>query len=143
MSYRLSYSDPMHWRGRAEEMRALGERMRECVSKHMMFRMAQDYERLARTAEERMKGSSPSLVDKTAVVPAAARQFARRKKPVGAPPAGLFSDLPLPRFLRRGPMSADEMEATVASAHQAIDHDDGRRTREGRGRGAAPVARAG
>jgi hypothetical protein len=51
-------NDPEHWRDRAEEMRTLAEGMRDQVSRQMMLRMVQDYEKLAQRAEERSKGVS-------------------------------------------------------------------------------------
>jgi len=53
-------NDPKHWRDRAEEMRTLAEAMKDHVSREMILRIAQDYEKLAQRAEERSKGMSPS-----------------------------------------------------------------------------------
>jgi hypothetical protein len=48
-------NDPGHWRRRAKEMRALADDMKDEKSKQRMFRIADDYERLAKRAEERAK----------------------------------------------------------------------------------------
>src|SRR5260370_32746474 len=98
----MSYDDPTHWLGRAKEVRALAERMGEGVSKQMMRRIAEDYERLARTAEQRAKRLPLNPVSKTAVVPAEARPVAPRKNRVGALPART-PYLEIPAFLRPRP----------------------------------------
>jgi hypothetical protein len=46
--------DPEHWRERAKEARALADQMADEVSKQMMLRIAEDYERLALRAELRV-----------------------------------------------------------------------------------------
>jgi hypothetical protein len=53
-----SINDPVHWRERAEEMRTLADEMHDELSKKMMVQLAEDYEKLARRAEERAKLSS-------------------------------------------------------------------------------------
>jgi len=113
----MPYSDPAYWRGRAEETRVLAEQMQECVSKQMMRRIAEDYERLARTAEQRAKEPplKPALVP--AVVPTAPRQFARRGHRIVAPPAGIPE---IPRFLKRGPATAEEVGAPVGPGPEIL-----------------------
>jgi hypothetical protein len=70
--------DSVHWHGRAREMLARAEQMDECVTKHVLRRVADTYESLARTAEQRPKRFLPDPVSKTPL-PAEARQFARHK----------------------------------------------------------------
>ena len=48
-------NDPAHWLQRAEEMRAIAEDMRDLDTRATMLRIADDYERLARRAEERLR----------------------------------------------------------------------------------------
>ena len=48
-------NDPKHWRMRAEEARALADKMSDQLSKEMMLGIAEDYDRLAERAEERAK----------------------------------------------------------------------------------------
>jgi hypothetical protein len=50
-------NDPKHWHDRAEEIRKLAEEMTDEHSKQTMLRIAQDYDKLARRAEERSGGS--------------------------------------------------------------------------------------
>jgi hypothetical protein len=70
----MSYDDSVHWHCRAQEMLARAEQMNECVTKHVLRRVAAAYEDLARTAEEQAKQSPPSPVS-TTPKPAEARQF--------------------------------------------------------------------
>jgi hypothetical protein len=50
------FNGPEHWRQRAEEARRMAELMSDIPSKEAMLRVAEDYERLAKRAEERAKG---------------------------------------------------------------------------------------
>ena len=45
--------DPSYWRARGEEIRVVAEAMQDINASGIMFRIAEDYERLAKCAEER------------------------------------------------------------------------------------------
>ena len=108
----MTYADPTHWRGRAEEMRTAAEAMQECVSKQMMQRIAEDYERLAQTAEQRAKDCPPHPIFALAAIPKAARKFAlRRTRLIPAPSS--IPDVEIPPFLKRGPATAEEVGAPI------------------------------
>jgi hypothetical protein len=47
--------DPQHWRDRANESRALADKMADPESKRMMLGIAEEYEKLAQRAEIRAK----------------------------------------------------------------------------------------
>jgi hypothetical protein len=47
------WDDPAHWRGRGEDMRALAKQTHDPKTQRMMIKLADDYEKLARRAEER------------------------------------------------------------------------------------------
>src|SRR5215510_13746760 len=66
----MSYDDSAHWHSRAKEMLARAEQMDECVTKQVLRRAADAYERLARTAEQRAKRSPPNPVSPAVVLPA-------------------------------------------------------------------------
>jgi len=52
--------DPAHWRQRAEEARTIAEQMSDPEAKRMMLEIAEDYEKLAKRAEERTAKRPPS-----------------------------------------------------------------------------------
>ena len=50
------FNDSAHWRSRAEEARAIAERLEIPDAKRMMYEIASDYEHLAARAERRLAG---------------------------------------------------------------------------------------
>jgi hypothetical protein len=108
----MSYSDPAHWRGRAEELRGQAEAMNESVSKQLMQKIAEDYERLAETAEQRVKDSKPLPGLELVGVPRAVQSFARRKSLVRTQLPGT-AGADIPRFLKQGPATAEEVGAPL------------------------------
>ena len=75
----MSYDDSVHWHGRAKELRACAAQMNECVTKHVLRRLADAYEGLARKAEKQAKRFPPDPVSKTHL-PAEARQSSPRDR---------------------------------------------------------------
>lgn len=53
-------NDLEHWRKRAEEARAIAVQMTSPHTKAVMLKIAQDYEKLAKRAEERAGERSPT-----------------------------------------------------------------------------------
>ncbi len=49
-------NDPNHWRRRAAEARAMAEQMADRDASEKMRLVAEDYEKLAKRAEERLSG---------------------------------------------------------------------------------------
>ncbi len=50
-----SFDDPKHWRERAQEARLHAEQIDDPISKRMMLQVAEDYEKLATRAEQRLR----------------------------------------------------------------------------------------
>jgi hypothetical protein len=50
-------NDPKHWRDRAQEMRALAAQTDDLDARASMLTVADEYEKLARRAEERSGGT--------------------------------------------------------------------------------------
>jgi len=48
-------NEPQHWRKRADEARSLADDMKDEISKLMTLQIADDYEHLAKRAEQRAK----------------------------------------------------------------------------------------
>jgi len=58
--------DPNHWRFRAEETRAVADQMTHEESRTIMRRIANDYDRLAKLAEEQLADQERGAIgDKT------------------------------------------------------------------------------
>jgi len=74
----MSYDDSVHWHGRAKEMLARAEQMNECVTKHVLRRIADTYEGFAREAEKQARRLPANPVSKTPLLPEA-RQSSPRK----------------------------------------------------------------
>ena len=81
----MSYGDSAHWHDRAKEMLARAEQMNECVTKHVLRRLADAYECLARKAEQEAKWFPPDSVSETNL-PTEPRQVVRRKNRLVARP---------------------------------------------------------
>ena len=103
----MSFDDSVHWLARAAQMRCFAEETKGGISKHLMRRIAEDYERFARTIEAR-PNRFPTV---PAVVPAEVRLYGC-KNSAGAS-LRRVPDLVIPGFLKRGPATADELGASA------------------------------
>lgn len=102
----MSFDNSVHWLARAAQMRGFAEATKGGISKHLMHRIAEDYERFARMIEQRPNRFPPP----PAVVPAAVRPYARRRNSAGVEPRSV-PELAIPGFLKRGPATADGASA--------------------------------
>jgi hypothetical protein len=103
----MSFDDSVHWLARAAQMRGFAEETKGGISKYVMRRIAEDYERFARTIEPRPNRFPPA----PAAVPAEVR-FYGCKNSAGAPPRR-FPDLVIPSFLKRGAATPDGFGASA------------------------------
>jgi hypothetical protein len=55
-----SFDNPDHWRKRAQEMRTIAEHLRDLVARATMLEIADQYDHLARRAEERLRSDKPA-----------------------------------------------------------------------------------
>ena len=55
---KVPINDPKQWRERAEGARALADQMEDQDARRKMLRIADDYEELARWAEQRLKAGA-------------------------------------------------------------------------------------
>ena len=60
MALNPTKDDPDYWRNRAEEARAIAVQMVDAHTKATMLAIAQDYEKLAKRAEQRAGDSFPA-----------------------------------------------------------------------------------
>jgi hypothetical protein len=56
MAYQSHLDDPHHWRCRANEVRALANQVGSLPAKDQLLRVAEEYDYLAKKADERAKG---------------------------------------------------------------------------------------
>jgi hypothetical protein len=78
IGFMSAYDDSAHWHGRAKEMLARAEQMNECATKHVLRRMAETYEDLARKADKQVNRLPRKPVSKTSL-PAVVRESSARK----------------------------------------------------------------
>jgi hypothetical protein len=76
----MAYDDSVHWNGRAKEMLARAEQMNECVTKHVLRRVADAYEGLARKAEKEAKQFPPDPMSGATLRADAQQPVARKER---------------------------------------------------------------
>jgi hypothetical protein len=76
----MAYDDSVHWHGRAKEMLARAEQMNECVTRHVLYRIADAYEGLARKAEKQEKRLLPNPVSRTPLFTQARRSSPQKDR---------------------------------------------------------------
>jgi len=76
----MTYDDSVHWHGRAKEMLARAEQMNECVTRHVLCRIADVYEDLARKAEKQVKPFSPDPASTTPLFTQARRSSPQKER---------------------------------------------------------------
>ncbi len=103
----MSVDDSMHWLARAAQMRGFAEEAKGDVSRHVMCRIAEDYERFARTIELRPNRFPPA----PAIVPAEVRLYGRKSS--DSTPPRMFPNFSIPGFLKRGPATPAELGASA------------------------------
>jgi len=96
----MSRDESAMWRARAEEMRALADAAEGRISKELLLRIAEDYERFAQSIE----GRPDRFVPAPEIVPAEVKQYGKRS--TGAP-APELPEIELPEFLKRRPADAE------------------------------------
>ncbi len=60
LSLNRSFDQPEHWRGRAEEMRRHAADMHDLMAKATLLDIADQYEKLALRAEQRLQNEKPT-----------------------------------------------------------------------------------
>jgi hypothetical protein len=75
----MSHDDSVHWHGRAKEMLARAEQMNECVTRHVLCRIADVYEGLARKAENEARRLASNPVSRTPLFVFQSRQSSPQK----------------------------------------------------------------
>src|SRR5262245_1202035 len=87
---KVRFWDPEHWRFRAEETRTVADQMTHEESRTIMRRIALDYDRLAKLAEEQLADQEPSALPILCCAMSIAvrsRSTILRGTPLSGPPA--------------------------------------------------------
>ena len=69
MPYTLRWNNPRYWHRRAEEARAIVERMTNIEARASMLRLSADYEAMARRAEEWSRQNKSIEIDRLRKIP--------------------------------------------------------------------------